>query len=89
MSQSILGIDLGTYSIKILRLERHMQELHLLDFFDLPLNTHSRQHHDEQVQEVLSKFFSEHSFKADVICMSLPGHLLSSRILDVPFTNTN
>ncbi|MBU0505064.1 MAG: pilus assembly protein PilM [bacterium] len=85
MSQTILGIDLGTYSLKILRLERHVQELRLLDFFELPLDLHARTPHDEQVTEVLGAFFNEHSLDADIVCMNLPGHLLSSRIVDVPF----
>src|SRR3989339_1403262 len=87
MSQSILGIDLGTYSIKVLRLERRLQEIHLLEFFELPLNLHVRHQHHEQVAEVLEPFFKEHQFSADIICLNVPGHTLSNRILEIPFTN--
>jgi type IV pilus assembly protein PilM len=88
MSQRIIGIDIGTYSIKVVRLERRMQELELLDFIEQPLNLQSRLSHEEQMAAVLEQIFANHILTADVISLSLPGHLLSSRILEIPLTNT-
>lgn len=87
MSQTILGIDIGTYSVKVLHLERRVQELQILDYIEEPLNLHTRQTHAEQVTSSLQKIFANHILDADVVCVSLPGHLLSTRILELPFSN--
>jgi type IV pilus assembly protein PilM len=87
MSQKIIGIDLGTYSLKILYLERRVQELQVLEFIEEPINLQSRVPHEEQSASILEKIFSNRSLDADVICMSMPGHLLSSRVITLPFTN--
>ncbi|MBF0106454.1 MAG: pilus assembly protein PilM, partial [Deltaproteobacteria bacterium] len=87
MSQTILGIDLGTSTVKALLIERRMQELVVLQFVQEPVNLQSRLSHEEQVVAILEKIFSNNILAADVICMSLPGHLLSSRIITLPFTN--
>lgn len=88
MSQKILGIDLGTFSVKVLYLERRVQDLQILEFIEEPLNLSSRVSHEEQVVSTLQKILSDRHFEPDVTSMSLPGHLLASRVLDLPFTNT-
>jgi len=88
MSQTILGIDLGSYSVKVLHLVRRVQELQVLNYIEEPLSLHTRLPHEEQITIALEKIFSNNDLNADVVCMSLPGHLLSSRILDLPFSNT-
>ena len=88
MSQKIIGIDIGTYSIKLLYLERKLQDLYVLEFIEEHLDLNSRTSHEEQSTSILEKIFSNRIFDADVICMSLPGHLLSSRVIDLPFTNS-
>lgn len=87
MSQKIIGIDLGTYSIKVLFLERKVQEYQILDYIEQPLNLQSRLSHAEQIQTELKQVFSNHPMTPDVVCLSMPGSLLSARILKLPFTN--
>jgi Tfp pilus assembly PilM family ATPase len=87
MSQTILGIDLGSYSVKVLRVARHVQEIEILDFIEEPLSPHSRLSHEEQVRIPLEKILANSAMKADVVCASFPGYHLSSRVLELPFTN--
>lgn len=86
MSQKILGIDPGTYSLKVLHLERRVQDLKVLNYFEEPLDHHARTAHEEQVSGALTKILSENALETDVVCASLPGHFMSTRILELPFT---
>lgn len=87
MSQTILGIDLGTWSVKVLQLVRRVQELEILNFIEEPLPQHARFTHDEQIAAALDAIFKNHILTSDIVCVSLPGHILSSRILELPFTS--
>ncbi len=89
MSQKILGIDLGTYSVKVVHLERQVQDLKILNFIEEELPQHSRHTHEEEVKLALDKIFANHILDADVVAASLPGQLLSARILDLPFTGNS
>lgn len=87
MSQQIIGIDIGTYSVKLVHLERSLMELKLLQFKEVPLNSQIRTPHHEQVGDILQQLFTDPTLTADVISMSMPGHLVSSRVIEMPFTN--
>lgn len=87
MSQKILGIDLGTYSVKILYLERRVQDFFVLNYLEEPINQASRMPHEEQCKIILEKMFTDQVFSPDIVSVSLPGHLLSSRIIEFPFSN--
>ena len=88
MSQTILAIDLGTYSIKCLRLMRRAQEMQILDYFEESLMPHARLPHEEQVALALKKIFESQVLDADVVSIALPGQFTSSRILELPVGNT-
>lgn len=88
MSQKIIGIDLGAYSVKVLYLERRLQEYQILDYVEHAYNLHSRLSHEEMVAAELEQIFAAHSRDADVVSMSFPGQFLSSRVIELPFTNT-
>lgn len=86
MAQNILGIDIGTFSVKVALIERRVREFYLVDFVEQALNPASRLPHEEQATLTLEQILSTRAMRADVICMSLSGHIMSSRILDVPAT---
>lgn len=88
MSQRILGIDIGTYSVKVLLLERRVQELQVLQFIEEILPHTTRQNHEELVGQALVKIFTDRDLHADVVCMGVPGHLTSARVINLPITNT-
>lgn len=87
LSQTILGIDLGSYSVKVVELFRHSSDLELVGFYEEPLDLQSRASHQENVHQALHKIFTDHQIKADVTCMSYPGHLTSSRLIKLPVTS--
>jgi type IV pilus assembly protein PilM len=88
MSQKIIGIDLGTYSVKVVLLERQFGSYEVLGAFDHLLNLGSRLSHPEASVLALEQIMAAHpELEADVISLSLPGHVLSTRVLNLPVTN--
>lgn len=87
MSQTILGVDLGTFAVKVLLLERRVQDLIVLDYVDHPIDWHARTPHAEQVSEILKTIMTSHQWRVDIVSVSLPGHLLSARVLQFPFSS--
>lgn len=88
MSQRILSIDLGTFSIKVLRVIRRVQEIEILDYIEEPITQHSRLSHDELVGVALEKILQNYELDHDVLAISFPGHYLSARIIELPFSGS-
>lgn len=91
MSQKILAIDLGTYSLKMSLLERHFDDFQLLSFTEHLLNHQARVTHEEQIHMALDQVLQEEEFtdieEIDLVCSSMPGHQISHRILEFPFSS--
>lgn len=87
MAQNILGIDIGTYSVKMVLMERTFDEFQILQFVEQPLNMQLRLPHDEAAALAIEQALQNNPMPADIVSVGLPGHILSSRVLDMPFTN--
>lgn len=89
MTQKILAIDLGTHSLKALLLERRFEEFEILDFSEIVLNHQLRLGHEEQLALALEQLLGDAKWlTSDVVVTALPGHLMSSRVLEMPFAST-
>jgi len=87
MSQTILGIDLGSYSVKIVRLERGFGEFKIVGFHEVPLVAEEVLTHEQSASAALTKFFEENPINYDSCIVSLPGTITAFRFLDLPFGN--
>lgn len=87
MAQTILGIDIGSHSVKLALVERAFNEFRILQFIEHPLSLQTRLPHEELIALALEQVFKNYDLRADVVSTSYPGHLLSSRVLDFPFVN--
>ncbi len=85
MPQVILGIDVGSYSIKVARAERSLGEFYVTDFYELPLVTHDVLTPEQATTALLTKFFEEKKWQYDTVVSSLSGYQCSSRVLEFPF----
>lgn len=88
MPQVILGLDLGTYSIKILRAERGFGEFQLTDFYEIPLPPHDVLTPDQNAEALLNRFMQENQLQYDSIVSSLSGLQCAFRTLEFPFSQT-
>lgn len=87
MPQIILGIDIGTYSVKVVEIERGFGEFKLTAFHELPLVAQEVLTYEQAASASLSQFFENHPINYDSCIMSFPGSYAAFRILDLPFAN--
>ena len=87
MSQSIVGLDLGTYSIKIVELEKDFRNFSFLRAFEarIPLDP-KIPYYDAMTTVLLEQFSAEGLDHKTVIC-GYPGHQCSIRVLSLPPTD--
>jgi general secretion pathway protein L len=86
--QTILGIDVGTYSIKLARAERVFGEFTLTEFHEIPLMGHEVLTHEQAATALLTRFFEENPVSFDIVAASLSGLHCASRIIEFPFIQT-
>ncbi len=86
--QVILGMDVGTYSIKIARAERGLGEFHLTDFYEIPLPAHDVLTHEQTTEALLTRFMEENKIQYDTMASSISGLQCAFRALDFPFNQS-
>lgn len=93
MKQTILGLDIGLASIKGVRLSKTFRGVRLLDVFEVPVvmdkaDTQMGIPLGEAQIAALSELLEDGRIKKeDLIALSLPGDLISTRALSLPFTD--
>lgn len=86
MSQQILGLDLGTYAVRAMLLERRFHDFEVLYFTEQPVHQHTRLTHAEAVVLALEQILKERPDLAqvDVVSAALPGYFISERLIEMP-----
>ncbi|HBF13922.1 MAG TPA: hypothetical protein DDW49_11150 [Deltaproteobacteria bacterium] len=87
MAQTILGIDIGSYSVKVSQISRTLRDYELVRFVEHPLSQNVRLTFEEAVAATLRTMVEKYDLQADVISVSLPSNQLSLRVVELPFTN--
>jgi Tfp pilus assembly protein, ATPase PilM len=87
MPQTVLGIDVGSYSVKICQVLRGFGEFKLVQFHEVPLVAEEVLSYEQAAAAALTKFFEENSVVYDTCVVSIPGHKASFRNMDMPFGN--
>src|SRR3990167_860694 len=87
MKQQILGIDIGSYSVKIALLSRSFRHFELERYYEQVIPQGGRLSREEATASVLKTLVEKNELTADVIAVSLPAHQVSCRVIELPFTN--
>jgi len=87
MAQIIVGIDLGSYSVKVSVLERSFRDYKLIGFFEQPVAQGTRLTHEEASAAALKALLEKNPLPLDSVAITIPAHHLSCRVLEMPFTN--
>ncbi|MCG3113094.1 MAG: pilus assembly protein PilM [Candidatus Manganitrophus sp. SB1] len=92
MAQIILGLDIGQSVIKGVRIARTLRGLRLVDAFERKVERQGERRRgdlpDEAQIEALRQLRSEGKIKpGEMTAIALPGHLVSTREITVPFTD--
>jgi type IV pilus assembly protein PilM len=87
MSLQAMGLDLGTYSIKSLVLRHSWGGCEVVGFFQKTIDRDESVPEKEWTALTLAKLFSENRLKSDEVVVSVPGLVVSTRIITLPFTD--
>jgi general secretion pathway protein L len=80
MMKNVVGLDLGSHSIKAVELRQTLRGLE-----PVQLRLHPSTSDEADRAELLRRFFRTHHLPLDQVVTALPGDRLSSRRLDFPF----
>ena len=87
MPQKIIGLDIGSHSIKAVQLRRTFRGFELVGFHEKVISREGETAPSDAVAQALAELFSEGHIVGDIVITSIPGHQVSARIIKLPFTD--
>lgn len=87
MPQTLLGIDIGTYSIKIAEIERTFSTFEFVNFYERKIQYNELLKPEESIAVTLQGMVDDFALRWDQVFLGYPGQKTSSRILTLPFGN--
>lgn len=88
MPQKVLGIDVGTYSVKVAEINQTFKTFELGRFFEKVVVYNEVLSPDEARAGTLQKLIEEENLSADLILTVLPGQYCVTRVIQFPFSGT-
>lgn len=86
MPQRILGIDIGTYSVKVAEVVRRFRTFDFVGFYERRIQYNELLTHEESIAIALQGLIDDHHLQWDIAVAGFPGQRVSSRLLTFPFT---
>lgn len=80
MSRKIVGLDIGSHSIKVVSARERLGKVELLQFYERPVN-------GEGIEDLIKSIFQEGGLHPDVVVSSVPGSAVSVHYLKIPFSD--
>lgn len=87
MSPQVIGLDMGTHSIKATVLRQRWRGFEVAGFFRQTIDRDESLSDKERMALALERLFSENRLKSDGVVVSVPGLAVSTRIITLPFTD--
>lgn len=85
MPQTILGIDIGSYSVKIAKLERTFKSFDFINFYERKVQYNELLSPEESISVTVQGMIDDFDLKWDQILCAYPGQKTSSRLITLPF----
>jgi len=86
--KKLIGLDIGTHSIKVAELNSTLQGYRLKRYFQRKVGgAGNGTPNKKQVVEVLRQLFSGKKIRGDTIVASFPGNRVSYRVVEFPFND--
>lgn len=86
--QKIVGLDIGSYSVKAAVLERSFKSFGFIAFYEKAIFYRDVLSHDESVAIAVQSLIDDHNLTWDVLSCAVPGQRVSSRVVAFPFTGS-
>jgi type IV pilus assembly protein PilM len=87
MSQTVLGIDIGSYSVKVAEIEHSFKGFELVGFYEHPIVQGDNLTFEQAASQTLKIIADEYSLNPSIIHTTLPGFDTAIREIELPFTN--
>ncbi len=87
MPQKIIGLDIGSHSIKAVQLRRTFRGFELIGFHEKEIPREGEMAPSDAVVQALTELFGEGRIAGDLVITSIPGHQVSARIIKLPFAD--
>jgi general secretion pathway protein L len=87
MPQKIIGLDIGSHSIKAVQLRRTFRGFELIGFQEKEIPREGEIAPSDAVAQALTELFGEGRIGGDTVITSIPGHQVSARIIKLPFAD--
>lgn len=86
--QKVIGLDIGSYSIKIVEILNSFSSYEIVNFYENVIPDFDKLPADILIPYVMEQLFQENDLKVDRIITAMPGQFVSSRIMSFNFTDT-
>ncbi len=87
MPQTILGVDIGSFSIKVAQIRRSFKSFELVKFFERQIQYNDLLTPEEATSAAITALIEDNNLGWDQIIVGLPGQFVSSRLIELPFAN--
>jgi len=87
MPQKIIGLDIGSHSIKAVQLRRTFRGFELIGFQEKEIQRDGEIVPSDAVVQALVELFGEGRIAGDLVVTSIPGHQVSARMIKLPFAD--
>jgi len=85
MPQTILGIDIGSYSVKMAELVRSFKSFEFVAFYERRIVQTELLSREESTAIAIQGLIDDHNLRWDAVCCGFPGQFVTSRLLTFPF----
>lgn len=85
MPQTLLGIDIGSYSVKIAEIERSFKGFEFVNFYERRIAYNELLKAEESVAVTLQGMIDDFGLRWDQVICGYPGHKVTARYLSLPF----
>ncbi len=85
--QKVIGLDIGSYSIKAVEIINSFKSYQIKSFHELPMPIHEDADRNALLAQCLEQLFKDNNLQADRILTAMPGQYISSRIVPVGFAD--
>ncbi|MFH1875120.1 MAG: pilus assembly protein PilM [Pseudomonadota bacterium] len=87
MPQKVLGIDIGSYSVKVAELARSFRSFEFVGFYEKRVVENELLSKEESIALALQSLIDDHNLQWETACCGFPTQMVSSRVLTFPFGN--
>jgi type IV pilus assembly protein PilM len=85
--QKVIGLDIGSYSIKAVEIINSFKTYQIKNFYELEMPNGEDLDKNVVLAQTLEQLFKDNNLQADRILTAMPGQYISSRIVPVGFSD--